>query len=130
MKIIIINPKIDFNQNQISTLESIGQLIWIEDGKYQNNPIFNDSDEKIIALGPEVVDWKFPNEFINQIINLKAICVPTTGFSWVDTEFLKRKDIILTNVPKYSTESVAEYAISLMFNITKKYHCLLKMIGS
>ncbi len=126
MKIIVINPKTDFNQNQISVLESQGQLIWIEDGKYKDNPIFNNPDEKIIALGPEVVNWKFSNEFINKIINLKAICVPTTSFSWVDGNFLRQKGTPLINVPKYSTESVAEYAISMMFNVVKKLPLIIK----
>jgi phosphoglycerate dehydrogenase-like enzyme len=126
MKIIIINPKTDFNQNQISILESQGDVIWIENGKYQKNSIFNDPDEKLIVLGPEVVDWQFPNEFINKITNLKAICISTTGFSWIDGKYLREKGINLLNVPKYSTESVAEYAIYMMLNVAKKLPLIIK----
>lgn len=126
MKIIVINPKSDFSESQISTFESAGQVTWIESKDYQSNPIFNSSDDKVIAVGPELVNWEFPNKFIDKITNLKAICLPTTDFSWVDGAYLREKGIILTNVAKYSTESVAEYAISMMFNVAKKLPLIVK----
>lgn len=126
MKIIVINPKSDFNDSQISTLVSVGQVTWIEGSDYQSNPIFTSSDDKIVVVGPELVNWEFPNEFIDKITNLKAICLPTTDFSWVDGAYLREKGILLTNVAKYSTESVAEYAISMMFNVAKKLPLIVK----
>jgi len=126
MKIIVINPKSDFSDNQILTLESVGQITWIEGNDYQSNPIFVSSDDKIVVVGPELVNWEFPNEFIDKIANLKAICLPTTDYSWVDGAYLREKGILLTNVAKYSTESVAEYAISMMFNVVKKLPLIVK----
>jgi len=126
MKIIVINPKSDFSDSQISTLEAVGQITWIEAGDYQSSSIFATSGDKIIAVGPELVNWEFPNEFIDKITNLKAICLPTTDFSWVDGAYLREEEILLTNVAKYSTESVAEYAISMMFNIAKKLPLIVK----
>src|SRR3989338_101149 len=126
MKIIIINPKKDFNKEQISTFKSVGSTVFIESKDYQNDKVFKDKEEKIIVLGPDMVNWIFPNEFIDKILNLKAVCLPTTGFGWIDGKYLRKKGILLTNVPKYSTESVAEYAISLMLNLVKKLPLVIK----
>ena len=126
MRIIIINPKKDFSKEQIETLGKAGNVVFIEKNPNYTDKIFTDNEEKIIAIGPEVVDWKFSNESISKIINTKAICLPTTSFSWVDGNFTKNKGIVLTNVPKYSTESVAEYAISLMLNLARKLPLIIK----
>jgi len=126
MNIIIINPKKDFSDNQIGDLESVGQITWIEDDNYQDDPAFTNDEEKIVAIGPEVVGWKFDNDFIDKITNLKSICIPSSGFDWVDGSYLREKEVTLTNVPKYSTESVAECAISMMFNVAKKLPLIIK----
>ena len=59
-------------------------------------------------------------------MNLKAVCLPTTSYSWVDGVHLKTKGISLTNVPHYSTESVAEYAVWMMIALAKKIPLILK----
>ncbi len=124
--IIMLSPKSNFSQEQITSIESQAETVWIETNDYTDNPVFQNSKEKIIAVWPETTDWKFPNEFIEKITNLKAICLATTSFAWVDGNFLNSKNIFLSNVPKYATESVAEYAISLMFNVARKLPLLMK----
>lgn len=127
MKIIIINPKKDFSSKQISQFKSIGDVVFIESGKnWQSHAAFKNKDNKVIGLGPKVVDWEFPNEFTEKVPNLKAVCIPTTGFDWIDGKRLRELKIDLTNVPKYSTESVAEYAVSLMFNVIKNLALVIK----
>lgn len=126
MKIIFINSQKDFKTEQISSLEESGKLVFLETDDYLHSPELYDQKEKIIAIGPEITKWQFPNELIDKIPNLKAICVPTTSFSWIDGKYLRDKGIDLINVPKYSTESVAEYAVCLMFNLVKKLPLIIK----
>jgi phosphoglycerate dehydrogenase-like enzyme len=120
MDIIIINRKSSFTPEQIKTLSSAGNLTFIETADYTNHPALQTSKDKVIAVGPELIQWQLTNETLQTIKQLKAVCLPTTSFAWVDGHFLRSKNIPLSNVPYYSTESVAEYAISLMLNLVKK----------
>lgn len=126
MRIIVINPKNHYTKTQVSNLNAKGETIFVKGIPNYSEKIFTDNEEKVIVLGPEQVDWKFSNDDIDKIQSLKAVFLPTTGYGWLDGRYLRSKDIALTNVPKYSTESVAEYAISLMFNVAKKLPLVMK----
>ena len=126
MKIIVINTKSDFSLEQQDILNSIGHVHFIESNPNYSDTIFIDEEDKIIALGPEVVDWKISIDVLSSIPNLIAVCLPTTNFAWVDGNVLKRKGVVLTNVPKYSTESVAEYAVWMMLGLARKIPILAK----
>lgn len=60
----------------------------------------------------------FSDEVMAQLPKLKYIGVLATGYNVVDTEAAKRRGIIVTNIPAYSTPSVAQLAIAHLLNIT------------
>lgn len=121
MKIFIADKRESFTDNQVSLLQTKGDVTFIETPEdWKNNQEIYSQEEKILALDPNVCEWKLPHELLDRIPNVKAICVPTTRYGWVDPEYIKSKNIILTNVPKYSSESVAEHAIFQMLSLAKK----------
>jgi lactate dehydrogenase-like 2-hydroxyacid dehydrogenase len=122
MKIIIADKRESFQEEYLQKLEEKGDLFFIQTPEEWNNPeILFSEDEKVLALDPGICDWKLPNELIDQIPNLKSVCLPTTGFGWVDDSYLESKNVSLTNVPHYSTEAVAEHCIFLMLALSKKF---------
>lgn len=56
-------------------------------------------------------------EDIKQMPKLKYIGVMSTGTNTVDIEAAKQRGIVVTHIPQYSTDSVAQMAISHMLNI-------------
>jgi glycerate dehydrogenase len=56
-------------------------------------------------------------EIINSLPNLKYIGVLATGYNIVDTSAAKRRKIIVTNVPAYSTMSVAQLTFALLLEL-------------
>jgi len=126
MKIYIANKKSDFTKEQIDKLNTVGSVVFIEKKPFNIDLISKDDENKILMVDPDYVDWNFTNQTVDKIHNLKAIFVPSTSFSWFDSNYLRKKGVSLFNVSKYSTESVAEYAICLMLNVVKKLPLVIK----
>lgn len=61
----------------------------------------------------------FKKETIDALPNLKYIGVMATGYNIIDTEAAKERGIIVTNIPAYSTNSVAQMVFAHILNIAQ-----------
>ncbi len=59
-------------------------------------------------------------EILKDCPKLKYIGVLATGYNVVDLEAAKKRGIIVTNIPSYSTDSVAQHVFSLILNFTNQ----------
>ena len=75
------------------------------------------SKEADIVLTNKVV---FGRKELEQLPQLKYIGVTATGYNVVDMEAAHERGIIVTNVPAYSTESVAQAVFAHLLNITNR----------
>ncbi len=62
----------------------------------------------------------FSREVISKLPKLRYIGVLATGFNIVDIEAARERDIVVTNIPTYGTESVAQHAIGLLLALTNQ----------
>lgn len=60
----------------------------------------------------------FSDEVMAQLPRLRYIGVLATGYNVVDVEAAHRRGIVVTNIPAYSTASVAQLAIAHLLHIT------------
>ncbi len=60
----------------------------------------------------------FDKEVLSQLPKLKYIGVLATGYNVVDIEEACKRGIVVTNIPAYSTQSVAQLAIAHLLHIT------------
>ncbi len=123
MKIIILSPegKKYFTDEQKTRLNSAAPVFYVSQTQNLSSiPELQDSEEKIVGLDPDFVDWKFNKEEIDAIPNLKAICGLTTSFSWIDAKYAKTKNIPVTNVRNYCTEAVTEFALMVTLAVARK----------
>lgn len=72
--------------------------------------------EAEIAITNKVV---FNGKIISQLPKLKYIGVLATGFNVVDTVAAKKAGIVVTNIPAYSTASVAQMVFSHILNFAQ-----------
>jgi lactate dehydrogenase-like 2-hydroxyacid dehydrogenase len=84
------------------------------------------SEEKIVVIDPDFVDWIVTKEDLATISNLEAVIVSSTSFGWLDVNYLKGKDIPLINVKDWSTQAVAEWAIFMALNLSRNLPLLIK----
>ncbi|MFO7696885.1 MAG: D-2-hydroxyacid dehydrogenase [Anaerolineae bacterium] len=63
-------------------------------------------------------------EIMDQLPELKFICVLATGYNVVDTQAAKEKGILVSNIPTYGTQSVAQMVMAHVLNLTQHvgYH--------
>lgn len=59
-------------------------------------------------------------EVLSQLPRLKYIGVLATGYNVVDVKAASKRGIVVTNIPAYSTESVAQMTFAHILNITNR----------
>ena len=127
MKISVMYPKSEFTQDQQKRLTSLGETNFTTSiDEYplkeliklaKNSDILAFANENI--GGFEVAhDRLF--ELMECMPKLRGLALATTSFGFVEKDYCLKRNIIVTNVPYYSTESVAEHTIALLLGCSKK----------
>lgn len=88
--------------------------------------LFEGDDERILCINPDYVGWKLSADDYKDIPNLKAILGAATSFSWIDTSYADEKKIPICNIRNFSTEAVAEWAVTMMFNLARQTPRLIR----
>ena len=100
-----------------------GDLSWewlAEIGEYAVYDRTLPADIKARAFDAEFIITNkvvFDKEVIDSLPNLKYIGLTATGYNIVDTEYAAKCGITVTNVPAYSTESVAQHTFALLLEL-------------
>lgn len=70
-------------------------------------------------------------DILSQLPELKYIGVLATGYNVVDTQAARKRGVIVTNIPVYSTESVAQMVFALLLAITNRveHYAMQNRIG-
>jgi len=100
-----------------------GDLSWAEIEVLGEVKVYDRTDEKDIVTRAKDADAVLLNkcpmtrETMAQLTNLKYIGVLATGYNVVDTAYAKEAGIVVTNIPAYSTQSVAQHVFALILEI-------------
>jgi lactate dehydrogenase-like 2-hydroxyacid dehydrogenase len=116
MKIAILNHSY-FTREHIKRLEKLGEVI-----EYPNTDNLKDAIERAYDADIVIADsfeFSINKDFFESTNKLRLLCLNSTGFNLVDIVAAKNKGISVSNLPGFSTESVAEHAIALMFNVLR-----------
>lgn len=71
-------------------------------------------DSEIVLLNKVVIT----KDILEKCPNLKYIGVLATGFNVVDVNACREKGIVVTNIPSYSTDAVAQHVFAFILNNT------------
>ncbi|WP_027340855.1 D-2-hydroxyacid dehydrogenase [Halonatronum saccharophilum] len=113
MKIVVLDGKV-LNPGDLSWegLEKLGDLK-VYDRTPEDKIIERVGDAEIIFTNKTFLK----REVLSKLINLKYIGVLATGYNVVDVEAAKDLGIVVTNIPAYSTDSVAQFVFALLLEI-------------
>lgn len=70
-------------------------------------------DAEIVVTNKIVIDEK-----IMAATQIKYIGVTATGFNIVDTDAAKKRGIVVTNIPSYGTDAVAQHTFALLLELS------------
>lgn len=114
MKIVVLDGY-TLNPGDLSwkSLESLGACD-IYDFTTPEEIIPRAKDAEIVLTNKTLIS----KEVIDALPNLKYVGVLATGFNVVDLETAELRNIAVTNVPAYSTESVAQLTFAHILNLT------------
>lgn len=87
MKLIFLSPNLHlvFSLEQKKLLEENFEVEYYEAPcPIQSILSLGDDSEKIVAIDPDFCDWKVTREDIDSMKNVKAICLQTTAFHYID----------------------------------------------
>lgn len=103
-----------------------GDCSWDELREYGDLIIYDRTEKKDVIDRAFEADVILTNkvtmreEVLSKLPNLKYIGVLATGYNTIDTAEAKKRNIIVTNVPAYSTNSVAQMTFAHILNITNR----------
>ncbi len=118
MKIVVADP-IFLPEEYRKRLEALGDLL-VYDSVPASPEEFVERirDAEIVILGR----YGFNSEAIRSSPRLKMISLWQTGFDNVDLEAATERGVVVSNVPNYAFDSVAEFVFALTLNLIRRVH--------
>lgn len=95
--------------------EELGDVT-VYDRTAPNEVIERAGDCEVVITNKTVLS----KELLEQLPHLKYIGVLATGYNVIDIEAAKNLGIIVTNIPAYSTMSVAQHVFALLLSVTDR----------
>lgn len=128
MKISILCPRSEFTNKQQKELTQVGEIVYT--ASRNEHPIEDlislTENSEILAVDPDILggfekaqDGRL-TKLMENLPKLKGVSLATTSFCWIDLDYCRKRGIKVTNVPHYSTESVAEQVLGLLICLAKK----------
>ena len=116
MKIVVLDGYVlnpgDLSWNEFSKIGDVK----VYDRTLANEVIDRIGDAEVIYTNKTVIN----DVVINACPNLKFIGVLATGYNVVDIIAASKKNIVVTNIPNYGTNSVAQFTFGLILEICHK----------
>jgi phosphoglycerate dehydrogenase-like enzyme len=116
MKIVVVDH-VYLGEKHVEKLRSLGDLKVFREPPKTTNEL----KSRIRGADIVIVGWSnLTRNVIDSAKHLKMISIWATTCHYADLEAARRKGIVVTHVPGYATESVAEYAFALMLSAVRK----------
>lgn len=116
MKIVVLDAyTLNPGERRWEELEELGEVV-VHDRTAQLDVVRRAKDAEVVLTNKTILD----GFILNLLPKLKYIGVLATGYNIVDLDVARQRGIVVTNIPAYSTQSVAQMAIAHLLNITQR----------
>ena len=113
MKIVVLDGYAE-NPGDLtwSALENLGNLV-VYDRTEETKIVERINDAEIVIVNKTKIDKRV----LDACPEIRYIGVLATGYNNVDTEYARKRRILVANVPNYGTLAVGQFAIALLLEI-------------
>ena len=117
--------------------ENPGDLSWdglkaFGDLTVYDRSSLTDPNDAITRIGDAEIVFTNKTPITKQVLdacpNIKFISVLATGYNVVDVAYAKEKEIPVSNIPTYGTDSVSQFAIALLLELCHHIGCHSKTV--
>lgn len=116
MKIVVLDGyTLSADRNDWRALDELGEAV-VYDRTEKTDIVQRAQQAEVLLTNKCVID----RQVMEQLPELKYIGVLATGYNIVDIQAAAEKGIVVTNVPAYSTESVAQMVFAHILNLTQQ----------
>ncbi|MCS3799123.1 D-2-hydroxyacid dehydrogenase [Niastella sp. OAS944] len=114
---IVVTDGYTLNPGDLSwkQIETLGELTVYD--RTKPDELIDRCKDAAIVLTNKV---PFNAAAIDQLPNLKLIGVTATGYNIIDVQAAAQKGIVVSNVPAYGTDSVAQHSFALLLELTNQ----------
>ncbi len=126
MKIVILTPRDEYTKTQQETLSTMGEVVYTDSRRAYSLQELLDltRNTDLFAIDPDNLGgFEHSPEIIIKILaqntSIKHLALSTTSYGYVSKQYCQSRGIQVTNIPHYSTQSVAELAISMLLGCSK-----------
>lgn len=88
-------------------------------GPIKDYPTYRDDSADILSV---FVKSRIGKEELDRFPNLKLIATRSTGFDHIDLDEAARRGIVVSNVPFYGANTVAEHAFALLLTLSRRVY--------
>jgi len=81
---------------------------------------------KDIDIAVVFIYSKLDKDVLQNLPNLKYIITRSTGFDHIDVDYCRKNNIVVSNVPGYGNNTVAEYTFALILALARKFKPMIE----
>lgn len=115
MKIVILDG-FSVTQNDLNwdALQALGAQVIVYERTRPSETIARCAEAEAVLTNKVIISA----EVMNALPSLRYVGVLATGYNVVDCEAARHRGIVVTNIPAYSTDSVAQLVFAHLLNVT------------
>ncbi|OGE29613.1 hypothetical protein A2867_01985 [Candidatus Daviesbacteria bacterium RIFCSPHIGHO2_01_FULL_40_11] len=122
--IAVLYPKSQFTDIQLGRLASLGKVTFIESVS-SSSLVKCPKDTELLVFSPDMVGGvsKARNrllQLLDSLPNIKYLVLGSSDYSFLDLDYCRRRNIIVSHVPFYDAESKAEHTIALLLDSARR----------
>ena len=108
---------VSFEEKHLQSLRALGELI-----VYDDVPARAELERRLIDADIAVIGWStIDDSLLSRATALKLISLWSTGYDHVDVAAARARGIVVTNVPGYAADTIAEFVIGSMIALSRRF---------